>query len=197
MSEHLTNDEPLWCERIDSYFDGELTAQDAARFELHLSCCARCRAAVDQQRWLDELLQSDDAALLEMAPAMICMNRRQKRPILWWKAVAAILAVAGGLALLQAKRGPRVLPRAVPLAGPAQNAIDDSIIDTSFKETPATFAASDSPAVFVSTGRDIAMPVESRSADVTIVRLYSTVGNRVERSAVSHITPPRGEGDEL
>jgi len=56
------------CDRLDDYVDGVLSAEDGAKFEAHASECAMCRAAVDQQQWLDDVLQSAEATALEEVP---------------------------------------------------------------------------------------------------------------------------------
>lgn len=43
------------CALVDEYADGELSPEQRARFERHLSRCLECRLAVEWARKLDEL----------------------------------------------------------------------------------------------------------------------------------------------
>ena len=58
----MHSDASSGCGKLDAYFDGELAPSEQATFNAHLAACAACREAIEQQRWVDELLRSDDAA---------------------------------------------------------------------------------------------------------------------------------------
>jgi anti-sigma factor RsiW len=81
------------CEHLDAFLDGDLSASERGVFEAHLPQCSACCEAVDQQRWIDELLASDAAAELEASPPMVMSMRRRR-----WLVAAA----AAGLAALAA-----------------------------------------------------------------------------------------------
>ena len=57
MNSEATNICPL----LDAYLDGELPTDQREAFNAHLDQCAACREAIEEQRWIDGLLQSQAA----------------------------------------------------------------------------------------------------------------------------------------
>lgn len=149
------------CEQLEAYLDGDLSVDEIAAFQAHLSLCEDCRSAKGQQQWIEGLLHSPQLAALEPAPAqMLTMlsvavsRRRRRRAILASGLAAAVLAVVAtwGIANRQAKSDALALVVPVPAAA---------------------LQASISPAVFVADDSSIAVPVATEYPDVTIVRVYA------------------------
>jgi hypothetical protein len=93
----MTTPDDTLCEALDDYLDGALAPREAARFESHIASCIACREAVDEQRWIDGLLRSDEAAELEAAPAPATIpiaKLRRRRVFALAAAAAAIAATA-------------------------------------------------------------------------------------------------------
>jgi anti-sigma factor RsiW len=194
MNSDLSADVPNLCNLLDAYFDGDLTPRDAIRFEDHLAECARCHAAAEQQSWIDGLLQSSHSAQLEAAPATVRRVGRPRRAARWVAVAAVVAGFAAGAWAVLAVCEPFGASEETSIADSAPVQIDQRMAASSVQETGGASAA---PATFVTSGRDIAIPVESPSANVTVVRLYPTVGSRLERSSMSYLVPPSGQGDEL
>ncbi len=159
----LNND----CEKLDAYLTGDLSDQDCAHFELHVEECAACREAVDQQLWIDGLLQSSARIQLEIPPTAIfksvCSSLTQRRRRVLQAAcglaAAAVLIVAFGWLELNRQAMRRAVPEAQSVA----------VIEA--VHAPALVPP---PATFISTADAIAVPLESPAADVTVVQVYPT-----------------------
>ena len=171
----MNHDDFTPCLPLDAYFNGELSRDMQKAFAAHLDRCEACRDAIDQQRWIDELLTSDAAARLEMAPQLLAMSRRARLRRAWFSfAAAATLAALAALPLLLPRRGDA--PGAGPLSSldstPTLSSIDGAV-------SPAPAAPLPTEAIevatFVSTGAAIALPAASPSPDVTVVQLYPTL----------------------
>jgi len=156
------------CEQLDDYLAGELAAGDVARFEAHCATCAECRAGVDEQRWIDGLLQSPVRVELESAsPAFVktiesAIEKSSQRAGVFsvGLAAAAVLLVAVGVAVLASGERPE-------LAG--QKAVPSN--DAARVQSPSLVKAS--PKATVDGGDDmLVVPIESPYPDVTIVRMY-------------------------
>ena len=158
------------CHQLDAYLAGDLPASDAASFEAHLDTCYDCREAVDQQRWINSLLQSPTRIELECTPPAlletICSSVAQRerpklRVIYSLAAAAAVLVGIGWFALREHK-------------APLDEATNPTI--AAAPEIPAANAAPSAKqqATFVASADSIVVPVESSSSDVTIVQVYST-----------------------
>jgi len=160
------------CDKLDDYLAGGLNQNAEAEFVRHIEECEVCREAVDQQRWIDGLLQSSLA--LEPAPdaivnALLATPVRQS--LLTRRIVAAVMATAAAILVAtgwvwlnrQAEDG----TNSVAISGPANG----EQVNAGRNETAATF---------VSDSNAIAVPVESRHHGVTIVRVYPTFQPRVD-----------------
>jgi hypothetical protein len=88
------------CHGLDDFVDGAMSPPEDAAFRTHMESCAACREAVDQQRWIDGLLASDEAAAMETSPApwMIPRRRVGRRRVVV-AAVAAAFVVGATAAL--------------------------------------------------------------------------------------------------
>jgi anti-sigma factor RsiW len=162
------------CHNLDGYLAGNLPAGDAAAFVEHLLNCDDCREAVDEQQWIDGLLQSRQLQELEPTPrhlteamqlVMARQERRQKRLMaVAWATAAALLVALGS----------------IPLSRHAGDwlgkGVDARSITTNDKQP-----AYDRPrATFVASSNAIAVPIASRHPDVTIVRVYPAFRPRIE-----------------
>jgi hypothetical protein len=147
----------------------ELSSDERRAFVAHLKACPACREAVDEQRWIDELLRSDEAAKLEAAPnrSTIGIRFRSRRR---WLVAAAAAAVFVAATFAVATRKPKTVTRepalaSVPSPAPAAPEL----------ETPLPGADRAPAAAFVSAGSSIAIPVVSDDPQITVVQLYPTV----------------------
>lgn len=150
----------LECDHLDNYLADDLPADAATRFSQHLDHCEACREAVDEQRWINGLLRSDLRASLEPTPTAlretlyttIARRRQNARLIACGLATAvtvAIVALGWTLHLNRQADGPPAQEFAQAAAAPPR----------------ATFAG----------GPDfIVVPIESKSPNVTVVRVYPT-----------------------
>ena len=92
------------CNKLDAYLADDLSVDDARRFESHLEACSACREAIDEQNWIDSLLQSPARIQIERTPAAILdsfhSSLSQRRHRVWQTAcglaAAAVLVVAVG-----------------------------------------------------------------------------------------------------
>jgi hypothetical protein len=169
------------CEKLDAWLADAIAADEAASFAEHLAHCEACRDAVEQQRWIDGLLQSDVRASLEPVPDRLMElvhatprrsdHRSLRRHIAVLAAVAAIVLVAVGTALVVHDRGFEQGDGSAEtdIAANVPDRIEESTVDVDGN-------ADDKPerATFVSNQDMIAVPVDSTDDDVTIVQLYRT-----------------------
>jgi anti-sigma factor RsiW len=168
------------CARLNAFLDGELRGEDAAGFEAHLPQCTSCRATVEQQRWIDGALRSDEltrhsapAMVLAATAAAIRIARRKQR---LQRLLAGGLAAAASVALLAVwqLREPPVVPGGsvtMPVDVVQRDATPRRIRGLGEEEVRPLAT---SVATFTAGGGGIAIPVASESPDVTIVQFYST-----------------------
>jgi anti-sigma factor RsiW len=153
------------CKHFDAYLVGELPVEQAAGFERHLLHCDDCRELIEQQRWIDGLLQSPERLQVERAPAKlidrarktISQRGRVRIAACGLAAAATIFVALGWLALY---RG-------------AVDRSDSDALPVDIAEAASPRAAAPR-ATYVGGADVIAVPIESHHADVTIVRIYST-----------------------
>src|SRR5262249_33281302 len=88
------------CSNLDNYLLGDLSPADAVAFAEHLAGCEECREAVDQQRWIDGLLQSTSQLKTQIPPSHIADELRvivAGRESLRKRVITVVLAVAATL----------------------------------------------------------------------------------------------------
>jgi len=167
------------CERLDDFLDGDLPPQEAAEFDAHLSGCAACRDAVQQQHWIDGLLSSREAAELQALPTPpVLPVRKQARKRVLIVAMAAAAACVAALPLLP--RGEELGDGRPSVASlnPQPSTLDAAKAEARARAAAGTPSPSSSPlgnGAFVSSGSSIAISVPSDNPQVTIVQLYPTV----------------------
>jgi hypothetical protein len=150
------------CTNLDAFLLGDLPAHEASRFTAHLDQCSTCRDAVEQQRWIDELLSSPVGRELELPPGAlldsfrttVVASRSGTRIIACIFAAAAVLAIAAGWTVLNRQ--------ALDVDAPGGIAAGD--IGQIDAESPR--------ATFVGGPEVLVVPVASRHPNVTIVRVY-------------------------
>ena len=153
------------CDNLDAFLLGDLRDADETAFRTHLQSCAVCREAAEEQRWIDGLLHSPMAAQFESpSPALIDSltvslarrrRRRDRRLIACGlAAAAAVLLVAVGWLELN---GIAPNERSAEVASAAREGRQE------LDENVAAFIAGDDT---------LAVPVESRHPNVTLVRVY-------------------------
>jgi anti-sigma factor RsiW len=181
----MNDDTNKLCELLEDYLDGELSADARGRFDAHLNQCAACREAVDEQQWIESLLQSEEAAEIE-TPAVVVFRTRPRRRWLVAAAAAAAASVtivaACSLVLRTRTEGVGERPSTVasaPLANPSPTTDLRSIATGDraplLPSLPGRGILDPPVAEFVSSGGAIAIPVASADPQVTIVKLYPTV----------------------
>jgi len=175
------------CMLIDQYLVGDLAQDAAARFERHVAGCAECREAIDEQRWIDGLLQSPEAEALETAPATVTNRlsgqvvRFRRRTIIRRSMAVAAAASIAATALWQfvasshherQVAAPGFVRGSNNQAGVRRAATPRQSQGLQMAETsPST---NENAATFMSTGDAIAVPVASDDAQVSIVKIYPT-----------------------
>ncbi|HEY1557690.1 MAG TPA: zf-HC2 domain-containing protein [Kofleriaceae bacterium] len=100
------------CNQLDAFYDGELSAEEAAAFREHLATCARCQAAL-RGRMAEEVVV-DEARGAPVASLSAARNSRRRIAV---AAAMVAFAAAAALALVMWKRpGPAPSPRAPEVA---------------------------------------------------------------------------------
>jgi hypothetical protein len=174
------------CGLIDDFLVGELPTELAERFEDHLTECADCRAAIDEQRWIDGLLRSPIARDLEAAPGAVAdavggtilrlRRRTAARRLIGVAAAASVAAIAAWHFA-----GQRIDKTMVAAPGSARGPNQQAKVEREatlrqsrglLRATPDEKEAN--AATFVTTGDAIAVPVASDDAQVSIVKVYPT-----------------------
>jgi anti-sigma factor RsiW len=176
------------CDQLDAYLLGDLPKAEATCFESHLEVCSNCLEAVEEQRWIDGLLQSSVRAQLEPTPTTLVdsvrtvavRHDRRKTVLTYVLTMAATLLIA--VAWLAFRR---------PATQPMQSATQEIAIEDA-PRAPKT----KSDGTFVSTSDAIVVPVNSPSDDVTIVQIYQTTESerrwRLDRTLSNISTKPNG-----
>jgi anti-sigma factor RsiW len=176
-------DEP--CTLIDAYLNGELSGEMATLFERHLTSCATCCETVEQQRWIDGLLRSPEAAVVEAASADMAdrvegkvfrLRRRRMVGRAMMAAAASITAIAlwhftnqrSGEQIIAAPD----LSRGLNEQAGGQRAATSP--QTRGQQAVRMHPGIENAAKFVSTGDAIVVPVASDDAQVSIVKVYPT-----------------------
>jgi len=185
------------CDNLDAYLTGELPADVATQFATHLKNCAECRAQVDEQQWIDNLLRSPIAATLESPPAQFAdsinfvhiKHRRRVGLIAVTFAAAASLALATGWTVWWINRDSGLTgEKNSQLRQLVRNPVDSSM-------QPGTIAEQHQPsprATVVGDANTIVLPVASPYPDVTIVRVYPVYQPQFANS--QNGTPPAAGG---
>jgi anti-sigma factor RsiW len=195
------------CRQLDAYLDGELSGVERLAFDAHLATCPACRESVDQQRWIDQLLRSDEAATIESTPLSRSLPtvRVRRRRLALVAAAAVIAATAAIMFPLPGREGrPTIAQAPAPDASPDSNHVgtgqgsDSRILatDRNLSPGPVLPGRGISVAAFVGDGSSIAIPVASDDPQVTIVQLYPTATalRRWQRESElrGHALPPNG-----
>jgi anti-sigma factor RsiW len=168
------------CNNLDAYLADDLPHEAAARFARHAESCDACHEAIDQQRWIDSLLQSNEAATLEPTPQSLHETRplqpAQRRRATLFAAcgfaslAAAILVALGWVLILNPHSDESTSP------GSTQFTSSDTQHDAAVNHAVST---SRPPATFVTNENAIAVPLESND-DVTVVQLYPTNESKLQ-----------------
>ena len=173
----------VYCATLDEYLAGDLSAADAAALESHLALCGDCRAAVDEQLWIDSLLRSPERMVVEPTPicmlrtlgAAVSRRRRRRGQLVAGTLAAAVLVLAiswvagnwGGKPIRQARTE-------VPSRAETQARIE--------------------PAVFTGSDDSIVVPVASTYPNVTVVSVYP-IYESDETASLEADDPPSEHSD--
>ena len=155
------------CHNLDAYLSDDLPGDKNAIFESHLEGCPACRDAVDQLQWIDDLLHSaarspfdlPSVAIVESLRISVAQRRRRIMKTAYGLAAAATVLIAIGLLKLNRQA----------------NETLETQKNRGAVSTPVHAAIPIRPAAtFVGTSDAIVVPLESSSADVTVVQVYPT-----------------------
>jgi len=121
---------------IHAWVDGELTAEESAALEAHLSECAECSALAAEARGL-VAASSRIVSALDIVPGGV-IPKTALRPRPWYmstqlRAAAAVVIVAGASLLVMRNGGETKMERAVQAVGP--------VVATAPSATPVASAA--------------------------------------------------------
>ena len=158
---------PSNCQNLDAYLSNDLSTAERASFDSHLSVCPACLEAVDQQRWIDDLLQSSERIQLERPSAAILDSLRVSVAPRRRRVLQAACGLAAAASLLFAVALLKLNRQAMERLESTENSI--AVAQPAHAQTSA-----EPQATFVSTADAIVVPVDSTSADVTIVQIYPT-----------------------
>jgi anti-sigma factor RsiW len=160
------------CDNLDAYLANDLPAGAATHFVQHLNECSACHEAVAQQRWIDNLLHSNEFASIEPLPAGLretlrrsnTKSRQTTHLIACGLAAAATIAIVAVGWTLKLNRQAAVFRASTATQTTAQvNPLNPNSSNSASRR-----------ATFVSNGDTIAVPLESGDDEVTIVQLYPT-----------------------
>ncbi len=173
-----------YCSNLDNYLLGDLSRAEEAAFTEHLDSCDECREAIGEQQWIDGLLQASAQLDNELPPQRIAAELRAvvtRRESFRKRAIAVSFASAATL----------LVAATWLLSHPSGNLHEQLAKTIDVPASPPTPQAK-----FVA-GRDtIAVPVESRHPEVTIVRVYSTF-RPTDDSAVAAFEPESSNPNNL
>jgi hypothetical protein len=169
------------CSQLDVWLADALGADETATFVEHLAHCEICREQVEQQRWIDGLLQLDARKVLEpipdrlrelahVTPLQPASNRLRRRAMIAAAVAASVLFAVGTVLTVRNSK---------QVDGPADigvaSTISEHVEQSAIEIDRAAEESDESPkATFVSNQDMIAVPVESADDNVTIVQLYQT-----------------------
>jgi anti-sigma factor RsiW len=167
------------CRQLEAYFDADVPLEKRLAFEKHLSQCPQCREAVGQQRWIDSLLRSTDAAEEETlrgyvrVGAMKVISRARRRTRIRRSLIAATAAAASLVMLAAWQFTSR--PSAPGFARGSNNEAiaRRNVIPRQSRGLQNTVNGG-SEATFVTDSDAIAVPLASGDAQVSIVQVYPT-----------------------
>ena len=170
-----TVDQRRECQQLDAYLNGDLADDDAKRFTVHIGTCASCRAAVEQQAWLDGLLRQSTTAEAVPAGVLVAINKGIA-PTRYGRRLAGGFAAAAAI-LIAVFFGHDPTPQGADLPQ----------LTTAAPPTPSTAPV----ATFVGTDDMIVVHHDSPYPDVTIVEVYPTITarRRWQREAAEDFVP--------
>lgn len=176
------------CELLEAYLAGDLSTVECAAFEAHLTVCDECRAAIGEQRWIDELLRGPETAMLEPAPQRILVSVEARLRRQWRRHMALI---GGGLAaaviaVMMSMGGADHV--AAPVVKPTHIAESIAAVEASVEREHAP-PVDTTPAVFFAANDSIVVPVASEYPDVTIVQVYATYQPNAATGAAAELNP--------
>ncbi len=165
------------CQQLDAHLNGALPKHEATRFTAHLTACEPCRAAVEQQAWLEGLLR--DSATAEAVPAgvtlaidRVIVRTRRHRLLACGFAAAAVLLLAFNIDF-------------------AAHTKLNEVTSHTTQHTPPTTPVATPVATFVGSDDMIVVPHDSPYPNVTIVEVYPTMSarRRWQREAAARSLP--------
>jgi anti-sigma factor RsiW len=173
-----------YCSNLDDYLHGDLSPADAVAFAEHIDGCEECREAVEEQHWIDDLLQASSRLETQVPPPQIVSELRAvvaRRESFRRSTLRFALATAAALLI-------------------ATTWLLNHPTDETPKHVATTTDVPNAPepphAMFVAAGDAIAVPIKSRHPDVTIVRVYSTL-KPIENSKMADFQPESNNANNL
>jgi len=175
------------CHKLDDYLLNELPPDAAASFALHLTICNECRDAVEQQRWIDDLLAANVREDIEPVPVELQSSVRRSLPQRQAQLVRVAYAIAATVACVA------ICWTAMRNISRRDGLEKGNPVLVTKHGAKATFQAlklSQPAATFVESTDVIAIPIASGSDNVTVVQLFPTIDaeNRWRRSSAIQTT---------
>jgi anti-sigma factor RsiW len=166
------------CDQLDAYLADDLSCDDHARFETHLSQCEACREAIDQQRWIDAMLCSPLRMQLEPVPTNLVQRPVTATPPRGRRVLIAACGLVSAAAVLIALSWSLLNRQAMNNPNQTSNTHSTAKSSPAHVERPPV-------ATFVGGPDVIAVPIASRAPNVTIVQIYPTYQPRQEEKTVA------------
>jgi anti-sigma factor RsiW len=167
------------CDRLDEYLCGWLSPSEAAEFETHLAHCPACQSELAVQKQIDRLLGEANAQVKPVPTVLAGRIERdvrtmRRRRIGWACAVTAAAASFLALGIWEFGGGLLSIDATRPASQPpiiADRAIEPSVSLV----TAGPQAAVAARVTLADPSAAIALPIESHSPNVTLVRIYPTI----------------------
>jgi anti-sigma factor RsiW len=160
-----------WCTNLDGYLQKELSAEEQAIFVAHLETCSRCRRAVQEQEFLDQLLVRATTQLNLVPEALVdrieqrLQKGRQRRLLLVLASLATAALVVFCVTAWWHTRSPALdLPAASSTA----------LAPQSPQPTTPTDPRALVHVTFQPRHEVIAVPLKTTNPNVTLIWVYPT-----------------------
>lgn len=179
------------CDRLDDYLCGWLSEEDVARFEVHLAGCPTCQEESAAQQQIDRLLAEATACAESVPPSLVLRIKhqawiaRRRQRFAWMCAVAAAAAVA--LTCVYWTTRMSLFDRYDRSQIAKSPTADNDSLPPIPNATPEPQTLASARVALIDPSSAILVPVESQSANVTVVWVYPAV--RVNREGDGHLPP--------
>ncbi len=165
------------CDRLDDFLGGWLSAEEAARFEAHLSDCPVCRQEIEQQRRIDRLLAQAATHALPVPSSLAGRIEQQARRSTGRRAAwlaccisaAAVLVLAVGIGVAMRRADTPDRPQPIVRQAP------EPVVERPQQPRQTLPVRPDVQVVCNDSSNAIAVPLKTESPNVSIVWIYPAV----------------------